>query len=182
MKFFISGSHFNHFYVTEFINRTYASLEEIHEFLISNWNAKVGADDEVFIIGNMFVNVEVSEANKIMKQLNGVKYLIKGDDNGYLDNPKFDTSVYEWIKVYHLIDDVEPNIVLFHYPILEWDGWLDSIVPHNNHNDKSKQKNFEKLAEVTAENDKLNATKFGLLNLEEVQAIIKHRNLKQTRQ
>lgn len=177
MKYFISDMHFGHNYVIEFSNRPFASLEEMHEALINNWNDKVSEEDEVYVLGDMFMDVEASEANEIVKQLNGIKYLIKGNHEDYIDDPEFDTSAFEWIKDYHLIDDVHPNVVLFHYPILEWDGWHKGTYHLYGHTHNTKQEYFEKLLEDTAVNVGVDIHNFAPISLDEVTTIIKQKKL-----
>ena len=91
------------------------------EEYIKRWNNKVKKGDEIYILGDLsFYKGEGT--NKILKRLNGMKFLIRGNhDHTYLDDKDFDPSLFVWIKDYHLVKDEGIPIVLFHYPIQTWD-------------------------------------------------------------
>ena len=56
--FFIADTHFGHANVIKFCARPFASVEEMDETLIENWNAKVKGCDTVFVLGDMFYRCE----------------------------------------------------------------------------------------------------------------------------
>lgn len=51
-RFFISDLHLGHSNIIKYQQRPFASLDEMHEILINNWNAVVSPDDEVYILGD----------------------------------------------------------------------------------------------------------------------------------
>ena len=53
MVCFTADTHFDHANIIRFCNRTFASVEEMNEALIGNWNRKVHANDTVFIMGDL---------------------------------------------------------------------------------------------------------------------------------
>ena len=77
MKFYISDLHFGHKKSLAFDNRPFSSLEEMEYTLISNWNSRIGKNDEVYILGDMFWYN--ANAPKILAELKGRKYLILGN-------------------------------------------------------------------------------------------------------
>jgi calcineurin-like phosphoesterase family protein len=101
-------------------NRPFENIAEMNEALIANWNAVVRKDDDVYILGDFLYKGTAIQANKILKQLKGKKYLIKGNHDEYLDDNDFDVSAFEWVKEYHALSYGDTRFVLFHYPILEW--------------------------------------------------------------
>ncbi|MGX7030330.1 metallophosphoesterase [Vagococcus zengguangii] len=100
MKYFIADLHLYHENVIRFCERPFANVEEMNDTLIHNWNQVVTPKDDVYILGDFIVRGSGEEANKILQQLNGKKYLIKGNHEHYLKDPEFDASLFESIKDY----------------------------------------------------------------------------------
>lgn len=175
MIYFTSDLHFYHKNAIKYCNRPYSSLEEMNDKLIANWNAKVSMDDEVYVLGDLVLDAGAKEANDILRQLNGKKYLIRGNHDEYVDDPTFDVAAFEWIKDYHVIRDVYPNIVLFHYPILEWEGWYKGNYHLYGHTHEDDHNGFNGQLKHTAVNVGVDANNYAPISLDEVKAIIKHR-------
>lgn len=98
----------------------------MNEALIKNWNAKVGAGDEVYVLGD-FAFCKGREANNLLRRLNGQKFLVVGNhDKSFLKDPEFDRGEFVWIKDYAEIRDEagerKLKLILFHYPIAVWNG------------------------------------------------------------
>lgn len=127
-KFFISDTHFGHKGILDFSNRPFETIEEHDRILMQNWNEKVQPSDEVYILGDLTMSRSGKEANKILKSLNGKKYLIKGNHEKYLNDKEFDRKNYVWIKDYFSFKYKHIKFVLFHYPILEWDGYYQASI------------------------------------------------------
>jgi len=134
MIFFTSDLHFCHVKIIPMCNRPFADINEMHKVLIANWNAAVGKDDEVYILGDFLYKGQGQQANRILCQLNGKKYLVKGDHERYLEDPDFDHSHYEWIKDYYELPYKDTRFILFHFPILEWAHYWRKSVHLHGHN------------------------------------------------
>ena len=121
MKYYTSDLHFGHRKIMEYEDRPFNSVEEMDEFLIQKWNAKVKKGDEVYILGD-FGFVKWKRANELLDRLNGRKYLIRGNhDNYFLNDKEFDKSKFVWVKDYTSTKDNGMTICMFHYPIAVWD-------------------------------------------------------------
>lgn len=122
MKFYTSDLHFGHKNILEYENRPFKDVDEMNRVLVENWNRKVRKNDEVYILGD-FGFVKGEEANRLLDQLNGRKYLIRGNHDSYfLNHSKFDSTKFEWVKDYATVKDHGIRIVMFHYPLAVWDG------------------------------------------------------------
>lgn len=139
MKFFIADLHFCHESIIEMSHRPFANITEMHETMIRRWNRVVRPKDEVFIVGDFLYKGIAQEANELLRRLRGRKYLIRGNHEKYLNQPEFDTALFEWVKDYHTFKENKQQYVLFHYPILEWKGYFrDSILIYGHvHNNNS---------------------------------------------
>lgn len=121
MKYYISDLHFGHENILKYENRPFKNITEMNDEYIRRWNAKIKKGDEVYILGD-FSFYKGEETNWILKRLNGMKFLVKGNhDRTYLNDKDFDPSLFVWIKDYYLVKDEKTPIVLFHYPIQTWD-------------------------------------------------------------
>ena len=141
--FFTSDPHFTHKNILYFKpeRRTQAgiSLEELREgdereilrrhddWLVEKWNATVGKEDDVYILGDICLsNRENTE--KILRRLHGQKYLINGNHDkscrglenyfvwtGDINEVKFSHQTYPFIK-----EGETFCVELCHYPLLTW--------------------------------------------------------------
>ena len=75
MNYFTSDLHLGHRNIIRLCNRPFATIEEMDETLIRNWNAKVTNGDTVYILGDLLFRNEKS-AEEYLKQLKGKKHLI----------------------------------------------------------------------------------------------------------
>lgn len=122
MVFVTSDLHFGHKNIIGYENRPFKDVEEMDSKLIENWNNRVTDEDTVYVLGD-FSWYRGEKTNEILKQLNGKKILIRGNhDKNFLDDKKFDMSLFEEICNYKVIKENGVHYVLFHYPIAEFDG------------------------------------------------------------
>ncbi len=114
--FFTGDTHFGDHRVLNLYPRPFASIEEMDEGLIGAWNAVVGADDEVWHLGDFARTAKVAQA--VFPRLNGRKHLLVGnnDPSEALTLPWASAGPYAEIAV----DGVA--LVLCHYPFRSWNG------------------------------------------------------------
>ncbi len=74
--FFIADTHFGDDAIRRYENRPFSSAEWMDREMISHWNAMVSEEDIVYILGDF--GAEGYEET-ILSQLNGTKYLVKGN-------------------------------------------------------------------------------------------------------
>lgn len=121
--FITSDLHFGHTNILNFEDRCNIlgipnNIEEHDTELIEIWNNTVNKNDLVFILGDFSFH-KVDKTMEILKKLNGDKILIEGNhDCIYLQNKKFDKSLYKEIVSYKEIKYNNVNICLMHYPIM----------------------------------------------------------------
>jgi len=88
--------------------------------MVEEWNAKVDPEDTVYILGDVAF-MSGSEAGRTMTRLNGVKILVEGNHD---KKTLLDATFYSAFKEVHKYLDITYDgykIVMFHYPIAEWD-------------------------------------------------------------
>lgn len=121
MKYYIADPHFGHGSCISFCNRPFSSVEEMDEELLSRWNRKVTNNDTVFVLGDLIYKSD-KPPEYYLEKLKGKKILIKGNHDGTwlkkIDVNKYFDSVYDYLE----ISDEGRWVVLFHYPLLEWNA------------------------------------------------------------
>jgi calcineurin-like phosphoesterase family protein len=147
MIYFTADTHFCHDNIIRLCQRPFANVDEMNQALIDNWNSLVSDRDEIYILGDFMFKGKAGEANGLLQSLKGRKYLIKGNHDRFLDDGSFNTSAFEWIKDYHVLLYEKRKFVLFHYPILEWDGFFHNAIHlfghvHNGGNNPAYQERF----------------------------------------
>lgn len=100
---------------------TYKRMIYYHdEALIQRWNSKVKKNDLVYILGDFSFHTAQGTMD-ILKRLNGKKILIEGNhDMIYLDDKKFDRSLFEEITSYKEVKYKGNKLCLMHYLIQEY--------------------------------------------------------------
>lgn len=130
----------------KFSQRPFADVEQMNQTLISNWNKVVRKpSDEIFILGDFMYRGRVDQANQILQQLRGKKYLIMGNHDHYLDRPEFDQHQFQWVKDYYTLNEQKIKFVLFHYPILEWDQYFHNAIHLYGHVHNTRSDYFRKI-------------------------------------
>jgi len=123
--FFTADLHLGHKMMAEKFRPQFGSIEVMDEVIINNWNDTIGKKDEVWLLGDVGF-YKPKDLFNIVSQLNGRKYLIKGNHDKTATAPAC-RNVWERIEKLHEVRmhdlDFEAGhqkIVLCHYPMLTW--------------------------------------------------------------
>ena len=125
MKTYITSDlHFGHKNIMTFCPQTRARFNNdvvyMNNAMVEEWNAKVQPGDLVYILGDVAF-MSGSDAGRMMMRLNGDKILIEGNhDRKTLKDTTFLRAFKEVHKYLDITYDGH-KIVMFHYPIAEWD-------------------------------------------------------------
>jgi calcineurin-like phosphoesterase family protein len=118
-----SDLHFGHTNIMKFCPETRGHFKDVahmNEEMVRMWNAMVQPGDLVYILGDVAF-MSASDAAKILMRLNGDKILIEGNhDRKTLKDHSFRSCFVE-IHKYLDISYNGTKVVMFHYPIMEWD-------------------------------------------------------------
>ncbi|WP_295162811.1 metallophosphoesterase [uncultured Brachyspira sp.] len=142
MIYFTSDTHFFDMYASR--KKLFDDYQNMHNYLINKWNEKVSDKDDIYIIGDFSNEKGCLKTSELLKCLNGNKFLIKGNNDNFLDNKKFDKTLFKFIKDYYVLDltnysSIIKKAVLFHYPILEWEGFYNNTILIHGHWHKNKK-------------------------------------------
>lgn len=122
MRYYMADPHFFHEGLnTKMDCRGFGSAEEMNEYILMKWNAKVRSKDDVVILGDLSFG-KAEETNALLRRLQGRLYLILGNHDKLIKNKDFDAGRFEWIKPYEEWNDHKRKVILCHYPILCYNG------------------------------------------------------------
>ena len=127
MTYFTADLHFGHANIIKHCNRPFATAEEMDEALIANWNNTVTVRDEVYILGDLTM-LPALKAHEYLTRLNGRKYFIRGNHDKFLKGFEQYESDFDWIKDYFVLRTNTHRLVLFHFPIIEWDQYYRGAI------------------------------------------------------
>lgn len=144
MIYFTSDLHFYHDNIIRHTNRPFQNAEQMNQALIKKWNDKVSFNDEVYILGDVTMKGP-QLAMEALSQLKGRKYLIRGNHDRFADHRDFEPSFFGWIKDYHELTCANTRFILFHYPILEWNGFHKGTIQLHGHQHNHEDYNFNNL-------------------------------------
>ncbi|WP_125766831.1 metallophosphoesterase [Lapidilactobacillus wuchangensis] len=176
MQYFIADTNFCHEGVIAFNHRPFANVTQMNQALIANWNQVVkNPKDEVYILGDFLYRGTAQQANQILEQLHGKKYLVRGNHESYLKDPAFDTSQYSWIKDYATLKYHKIKFILFHYPILEWDKYFQNAIHLYGHVHDTRQAYFETTLGPRAVNVGADLINYRPISIDQVLALVEQR-------
>lgn len=117
MDFFIADPHFGHDKIRAM--RGFASVQEMDELLIKNWNKRVTDADDIYIVGDLMYRNARPPA-EYLSCLNGRKHLVIGNhDRAWMRM----VNLSEWfVEVGHILEGERKGtyFTACHYPLMDW--------------------------------------------------------------
>ena len=114
--FFTSDTHFGHKNIIKYSNRPFADIAEMDEAMVKNWNAKVGANDEVWHLGDLAFH-KAGAIRGILSRLNGKIHFVRGNHDEVL--PEI-ADRFTTVQDYKELKIDGQKIILCHFPLLTW--------------------------------------------------------------
>ena len=113
---FTSDSHFYHANIIKYCNRPFASVEEMNEKLIENWNSVVGKDDLVWCLGDFCLGPDQKKhIPELVSKLNGRINLVLGNHDHNSVKFYYDAG---FIRVYDSKVIINDFVILTHAPLM----------------------------------------------------------------
>lgn len=125
MNYYISDLHFFHKNVTDegsnFDNRPFQTMAEMHQVIKENWNAIVTGSDHVYILGDLAWK-ENEDTIRLVSTLKGNKHLILGNHDKAKEQRyrQLFVSISTYKEIKDMIDGKEYHIVMSHFPLAFW--------------------------------------------------------------
>lgn len=142
MIYFTADLHFYHEHIIKNTQRPFHTVEDMNKTLIRKWNDRVAPDDEIYILGD-FIMKGVDKASAVLYSLKGKKYLIRGNHDNFADKAALDSFLFADIRDYMEITYLNTVFVLFHYPIVEWNGAGRGAIALHGHQHNHKDYNIK---------------------------------------
>ncbi len=129
--FFTADTHFGHGKIITYCKRPYLTADEMDADIIRRWNSVVGLDDDVIHMGDF----SFRNRQDVFHKLNGRKHLIIGnhDDRKTLTLPWASQPVHYREMTVRDAEGMDRHLILFHYPIEEWDGFFRGTIHLHGH-------------------------------------------------
>jgi len=119
---FTSDLHLGHARILEYCRRPFATVEEMDNALITNWNPLVRPEDTVFVVGDFSLASKQHQIRKYRDRLRGSIVLIRGNHDSRKGFIAFD-QVEDLLRVRVYSHCGQPQtLILHHYGMEVWEG------------------------------------------------------------
>ena len=131
-----SDTHWGHQNIMKFCPVSRArfrnDVDYMNEAMVREWNDLIEPADLVYILGDVAF-LPAQKAAEYMKRCNGTKILVEGNhDRKALNDPTF-RKCFKEVHKYLDINYNGTKVVMFHYPIAEWDQMHRGAVHFHGH-------------------------------------------------
>ncbi len=119
MRWFVSDTHFMHENILKFCRSNYASVDTMHEDMVSIWNSYIKPEDTVYNLGDLAfkTGLREKELDVLLKSLNGRQILVKGNHDERKKVAKFSAITELHDRLIIEIGGVE--FLMSHFPYKE---------------------------------------------------------------
>ena len=107
---------------TNYDGRPFETLEEMHQYFLEHWNAKVTNGDTVYILGDVAFRGKNEELIALVARLKGHKILVRGNHDDLSDYryAQLFADIVDYAEIKDVAEGKNYKLVLSHYPILFW--------------------------------------------------------------
>jgi calcineurin-like phosphoesterase family protein len=109
----LSDLHLFHSNIIGYCSRPFADADAMNRFFVSEWNARVGDDDVVVVVGDMSAGLKDRRAEyaELLKSLRGKRILIRGNHDHEPDEFYLEHGFQLVTDHLHV-----PGVIFHHYP------------------------------------------------------------------
>lgn len=124
-EYVASDTHFGHKNIIKYCNRPFQSVSDMNAHMMSQWNLTVKDDDDIYFLGDF----SFGDGHTFFDKLSGRKHLVKGNHD-----PQRTLSLgWKSVREYTELKRNGKFVILFHYPIEEWNGKYHGAVHLHGH-------------------------------------------------
>lgn len=142
MIYFTSDLHLGHENAIEFKGRPFSTVEEMNSVLIQNINDTVGKDDELWVLGDFAFRINTEQVRELRNkiQCRHVHLVYGNHDKDYSQ-----AHIFQSVQHYKELKTEYGKIILFHYPIMEWNAGHYGAIHLHGHIHSTGEYNRENL-------------------------------------
>ncbi len=120
MIYFTSDLHFFHANILKYQakDRPFNSVAEMNFTIAEYWRTTIRPNDELYVLGDICMGHKQKVVD-LLRELPGRIHLIRGNHDYF--NIALEAELFETVSDYKVVRHNGERIVLFHYPIEEWD-------------------------------------------------------------
>lgn len=118
--FATSDLHIHHANIIKYCNRPFASMEEMDNILIANWNSVVKPEDEVYLLGDFVWTKSEEDLNSITLRLNGSKHLVLGNHDYFPKEVYLEAGFVEVESGFIDVSVYSHQWIMCHYQMSHW--------------------------------------------------------------
>ena len=115
MRYFTSDLHFFHQLVYRKYRSEFATIEDMHESVISKWNKQVKSKDIVFVLGDVTFG-KYEETKVLIEKLRGIKILIRGNHDERFTSAEWIQMGFKDVRDMFVIKNEKVKMILNHFP------------------------------------------------------------------
>lgn len=121
MLWFTSDTHFGHKAVLDFCQRPWESIEQMNAALVGAINERVGANDELYVLGDFSFRIGVEEARSIREAIFCMRvHLVPGNHDRDWDVPDRAGTFIVEPPICQVKLSGGQKLVCSHYPMMDW--------------------------------------------------------------
>lgn len=119
--YFSSDFHLSHYKIIQYCNRPFASIAEMNDTIIKNFNSIITPNDYLYHLGDFCMGGKYEYVASLVRRLNGRKIFLTGnhDNTKHLIQLQNDNLIENWHDVLGIFINKQ-YIWLSHYPHLSW--------------------------------------------------------------
>jgi calcineurin-like phosphoesterase family protein len=139
--FVTSDLHVGHQAILQYCPGRGATVEEMNETIVRNWNNLITQEDKVIIVGDVAMG-QIEKAPPLIRRLNGKKILVRGNHDKTLckmifaDQEQygdlFETITFQY-EMTHKVDDKKHQLVFAHFPFAHFAGQDRGVINFHGH-------------------------------------------------
>lgn len=135
-RWFTSDTHFDHKNILKYCKdtRPFSDVNEMNEAIIERHNSVVKAEDRVYFLGD--IGFDAQTILHRIQRMNGEKILILGNHDKLMMKVHGRQKMLEYfseIRDYMEITIGKRKVVMFHYPIFEWNSMQHGAIHLHGH-------------------------------------------------
>lgn len=160
MIYFTSDLHYSHKNICRILSswsnldncRDFSTVEQMNQVIVDGINNKVNQDDILYCLGDWSLGND-NNINTLRIQIvcKDIRYILGNHDKSIRKNKNNIQSIFTSVQSYLEIAIDKQKLILFHYPIAEWnDKGHGSIMLHGHSHSRYQSK--EKILDVGIDN------------------------------